>query len=146
MSKNTLVKQTRCYGCAHINRAKDGPYKGTEIDGPEYETICTFGGLCDVGDIREVIKMNDLCDRLGVDTISTGNILGLLMDATEKGRIPEKFQITFGDTERMITFIEKIAQWDDEWWILGEGTKKIAEQFELQDLAIHVKGLRTCRL
>lgn len=106
----------------------------------------TFGGLCDVGDIREVIKMNDLCDRLGVDTISTGNILGLLMDATEKGRIPEKFQITFGDTERMITFIEKIAQWDDEWWILGEGTKKIAEQFELQDLAIHVKGLRTCRL
>jgi aldehyde:ferredoxin oxidoreductase len=145
MAENTLVKQTRCYGCpigcAHINRIPDGPYKGIEIDGPEYETIYTFGGLCDVGDIREVIKLNDLCDRLGLDTISTGNVLGLLMDATEKGKIPEKFYIEYGNTARMITFIEHIVQRDGEWYILGEGTRKIAEHLGLQDIAIHVKGL-----
>jgi len=145
MEEQTLVKQTRCFGCpigcAHINRIPDGPYSGIEIDGPEYETIYAFGGLCDVGDIREVIKLNDICDRLGVDTISTGNILGLLMDATEKGRIPEEFHIRFGDTGRMIEFIERIAQREGEWWILGEGIRNISEEFGLQDLSIHVKGL-----
>jgi aldehyde:ferredoxin oxidoreductase len=145
MAENTLVKQTRCFGCpigcAHINRIPDGPYKGIEIDGPEYETIYVFGGLCDVGDIREVIKLNDICDRLGIDTISTGNVLGLLMDATEKGRVPDKLQIDYGNTERMITFIENIVRRNGDWWILGEGTKRVADHFKLQDISIHVKGL-----
>ncbi|UCB46640.1 MAG: aldehyde ferredoxin oxidoreductase C-terminal domain-containing protein, partial [Spirochaetota bacterium] len=145
MQEHTLVKQTRCYGCtigcAHIHRIPDGPYKGIELDGPEYETIYTFGGLCDVEDIREVIKLNDLCDRLGLDTISTGNVLGLLMDATEKGKMPDKYRIEYGSTERMIDFIESIASREDEWWILGEGTRAVSEKFGLQDLGIHVKGL-----
>jgi aldehyde:ferredoxin oxidoreductase len=109
ISANTLVKQTRCHGCtigcAHINRIKDGPYEGVEIDGPEFETIYVFGGLCDVGDIREVIKLNDVCDRLGVDTMHTGNVLGLLMSATEQGRVPEELRIGFGDTEQDVSFL-----------------------------------------
>lgn len=145
MRENTLMKQTRCFGCpigcAHINRVNDGPFAGIEIDGPEYETIYAFGGLCDVGDIREVIKLNDVCDRLGIDTISTGNVLGLLMDATEQGRIPGEYHIRFGDTEKMLVFIEKIASREGGWWILGEGTEKVSEHFGLQDIAVHVKGL-----
>jgi aldehyde:ferredoxin oxidoreductase len=145
MRENTLVKQTRCFGCpigcAHINRIPDGPYAGIEIDGPEYETIYAFGGLCDVGDIRDVIKLNDVCDRLGIDTISTGNVLGLLMDATEQGRVPEEYHIRFGDTEKMLVFIEKIASREGSWLILGEGIKKVSEHFGLQDIAVHVKGL-----
>jgi aldehyde:ferredoxin oxidoreductase len=145
MRENTLVKQTRCFGCpigcAHINRIPDGPYEGVEIDGPEYETIYAFGGLCDLKDIREVIALNDLCDREGIDTITTGNVLGLLMDATERGRVPSRFQIGFGDTERMMDFIKKIVEAENEWQVFGEGTKRIAECFGLEDLAIHVKGL-----
>jgi aldehyde:ferredoxin oxidoreductase len=145
MRENTLVKQVRCFGCpigcAHINRISDGPFAGIEIDGPEYETIYAFGGLCDVGDIREVIKLNDVCDRLGVDTISTGNVLGLLMDATQQGRIPDEYRIRFGDTERMLECIERIAQREEGWRIMGEGTRRIAEQFSLEDIAVHVKGL-----
>ena len=145
MRENTLVKQARCFGCtigcAHINRINDGPYSGIEIDGPEYETIYAFGGLCDVGDIREVIKLNDTCDRLGIDTISTGNVFGLLMDATEKERIPEKYNVRFGDTERMLEIIERIAEREKDWWIVGEGIERIAQHFDLEDIAIHVKGL-----
>ncbi len=145
MEKNTLVKQARCFGCpigcAHINRIKNGPYAGVEIDGPEYETIYAFGGLCDLKDIRDVIKLNDVCDRLGIDTITTGNILGLFMYATEKGRIPERFHINFSDTEKMLQFIENIVERRDHWYILGEGIQRISEYFKLQDLVIHVKGL-----
>jgi aldehyde:ferredoxin oxidoreductase len=145
ISANTLVKQTRCHGCtigcAHINRIKDGPYEGVEIDGPEFETIYVFGGLCDVGDIREVIKLNDVCDRLGVDTMHTGNVLGLLMGATEQGRVPEELRIGFGDTERMLDFIGRIAAREGKWHILGEGVEAVAGTLCLTDLAIHVKGL-----
>ena len=145
ISKNTLVRQTRCFGCsigcAHINKINDGPYAGIEIDGPEFETIYVFGGLCDAGDIRDIIKLNDVCDRLGLDTMHTGNILGLLMDATEQKRIPNKLHIDYGDTERMLLFISKIIERNDEWHIIGEGLKSTADFFSLNDLSIHVKGL-----
>jgi aldehyde:ferredoxin oxidoreductase len=142
---HTLVKQTRCYactiGCAHINRIPDGPYKGIEIDGPEYETIYVFGGLCDVGDIRDIIKLNDVCDRLGLDTMHTGNTLALLMDATEQRRIPEQFRIDFGDTAHMLSIMEGIARGDETWSPLSGGVRAAAEHFGLENLAIHVKGL-----
>ncbi|MGQ9616951.1 MAG: aldehyde ferredoxin oxidoreductase family protein [Spirochaetota bacterium] len=145
MRKTTLVRNTRCFGCpiacAHINAVKEGPYAGTEIDGPEFETIYAFGGLCDVEDIRDIIKLNDLCDRLGVDTMHMGNLLGLLMYATERGRIPDVYRIKFGDVERMILFIEKIVDRGGEWFILGEGIRAFASRFGLDDIAIHVKGL-----
>jgi len=145
MSEHTIVKQNRCYacpiGCAHINRIKEGPYAGIEIDGPEFETIYAFGGLCDVGCSEEIIKLNDVCDRLGIDTMHTGNLLGLLMDATEQGRLPDKYHIGFGDTEKMLKFIYRIARREEGWAIFGEGLKATAEYFGLVDLAIHVKGL-----
>jgi aldehyde:ferredoxin oxidoreductase len=142
---HTLVKQTRCHactiGCAHINRVHDGPYEGVEIDGPEYETIYVFGGLCDVGDIREIIKLNDECDRLGLDTMHTGNLLGLLMDATEQGRLPERYRIAYGDTGHMLSVIRGIARGEEAWSAFGEGVRAAAECYGLEDLAIHVKGL-----
>jgi len=145
MSKNTLVKQSRCFGCpigcAHINKIKEGPYAGIEIEGPEFETIYAFGGLCDVKSIEEIIKLNDVCDRMGIDTMTAGNVMGLLMDASERKRIPENYYIGFGDTERMIVFLNNIVQKRKGWEIFGEGVKKIAEYYDLEDLAIHVKGL-----
>lgn len=145
MRKNTLVRQTRCYGCsigcAHINKVNDGPYAGIEIDGPEFETIYVFGGLCDVKDIREIIKVNDVCDRLGIDTMQTGNILGMLMDATEQKRVPIEYHIEYGDTEKMLLFIDRLVNRNNNWRILGEGLRSIAQRFGLEDMAIHVKGL-----
>jgi aldehyde:ferredoxin oxidoreductase len=71
--------EIRCLGCpvrcSNINRLKKGR-AGIEIDGPEYETIYAFGGLCMIPTIEDIIRINDLCDRLGMDTISTGNIVG----------------------------------------------------------------------
>ena len=145
MREHTLVRQTRCHGCligcAHINRVKDGPYAGVEIDGPEFETIYSFGGLCDVGDLREIIALNDRCDRLGLDTMHAGNVLGLLMDATERGRLPDGLRLGWGDTARMLDFLERIAAREGAWRLLGEGVREVAGELGLEDLAIHGKGL-----
>jgi len=145
MQQNTLVKQTRCFGCsigcAHINRINKGPHGGIEIDGPEFETIYVFGGLCDVSSLEDIIWLNDLCDRLGVDTMHVGNVLGLLMYATEKKRLEREFRIEFGNTEKMACFIQKIARREGKWFLLGEGLSRISEELNLKDLVIHVKGL-----
>jgi aldehyde:ferredoxin oxidoreductase len=145
MREHTLVRQTRCHacliGCAHINRVNDGPYAGVEIDGPEFETIYAFGGLCDVADIREIIKLNDCCDRLGLDTMHAGNLLGLLMDATEQGRLPGELRLAWGDTPRMLGFLQRIVSREGRFHLLGEGLVPVAAELGLEDLAIHVKGL-----
>jgi aldehyde:ferredoxin oxidoreductase len=145
MREHTLVRQTRCHacliGCAHINRVNDGPYAGVEIDGPEFETVYAFGGLCDVADIREIIKLNDVCDRLGLDTMHAGNLLGLLMDATEQGRPPAELRLAWGDTPRMLEFLEGIAARQGRFRLLGEGLLPVARELGLEDLVIHGKGL-----
>jgi aldehyde:ferredoxin oxidoreductase len=145
MQEHTLVRQTRCHGCpigcAHINRINDGPYAGIELDGPEFETIYVFGGLCDVEDMRDIIKLNDVCDRLGIDTMHAGNVIGLLMDATEKGRVPEHYRIHFGDTKRILEFLHAIVAREGPWFLVGEGVREAAGRLGLSDLAIHVKGL-----
>jgi aldehyde:ferredoxin oxidoreductase len=143
MREHTLVRQTRCHacliGCAHINRVNDGPYAGVEIDGPEFETIYAFGGLCDVADIREIMKLNDCCDRLGLDTMHAGNLLGLLMDASD--RLPAELRLAWGDTPRMLDFLGRIALREGRFRLLGEGLVPVARELGLEDRVIHGKGL-----
>jgi aldehyde:ferredoxin oxidoreductase len=143
MREHTLVRQTRCHacliGCAHINRVREGPYQGVEIDGPEFETIYVFGGLCDVGDLREIIKLNDCCDRLGLDTMHAGNVLGLLMEATSRGRLAPPYRLAWGDTPAMLRALEGIAAREGFWRLAGEGLRPLAAELGLE--AVQVKGL-----
>ena len=145
MREHTLVRQTRCHacliGCAHINRVQDGPYQGVEIDGPEFETIYVFGGLCDVGDLREIIKLNDCCDRLGLDTMHAGNVLGLLMEATSRGKLAPPYRLAWGDTPGMLGALEGIASRRGFWRLAGEGLRPLAAELGLEEVAVHVKGL-----
>ena len=61
----------KCFiACGRLSTVKEGRHAGLRIEGPEYETIYAFGGLCEVDSIEEIMYLNDLCDRLGMDTIS----------------------------------------------------------------------------
>ena len=67
----------KCFiACGRMATVKEGRHKGLTIEGPEYETIYAFGGLCEVDSIEEIVYLNDLCDRLGMDTMSAGNLAG----------------------------------------------------------------------
>ena len=61
-----------------------------KVEGPEYETIYAFRGLCVVNQIEEIIYLNDISDRLGLDTISAGSLRAFAIEASETGRIKEK--------------------------------------------------------
>jgi aldehyde:ferredoxin oxidoreductase len=123
-------------------RISDGKYAGTEVEGPEYETIYAIGGLCEIADIKAVAKANDLCDRLGIDTMETGNVVALAMEACELGKMKMENPVRYGEPDSALDLIEKIGRREGPaGTILSEGVRGAANLLGISDIAIHVKGL-----
>jgi aldehyde:ferredoxin oxidoreductase len=130
----------RCFmACGNLSEVKEGRHKGLKIEGPEYETIYAFGGLCMVHEIEEIAYLNDICDRLGMDTISAGSLCAFAIEASEMDRIEEK--IDWGDVDRIAELLHDIASKKGIGGILAEGIRHAAKIWEMEDIAIHVKGL-----
>ncbi|GAB6194334.1 aldehyde ferredoxin oxidoreductase family protein [Desulfocastanea catecholica] len=130
----------KCFmACGRMTKLQKGRHKNLQLEGPEYETIYSFGGLCMIKEMEEIAYLNDLCDRLGMDTISAGNLCALIMEAKEQGRID--FNIEYGNAHQTIDLIEKIGSRTDIGHILADGIIAASEKWGLEDLAIHVKGL-----
>ncbi len=130
----------RCFmACGNLTEVKEGRHKGLKVEGPEYETIYALGGLCMVHEIEEIAYLNDLCDRLGMDTISGGSLCAFAMEASEKGRIQEK--IGWGDVDKVANLLNDIAYRKGIGAVLSDGIRHAAKVWGMEDAAIHVKGL-----
>ena len=125
--------------CGKISEVKQGRHRGLRIRGPEYETIYAFGGLCMVKSIEEIIYLNDLCDRLGMDTITAGNLAAFAIEASKRKEIQENLQ--YGDVDGIAEILTKIAYRKGVGKILSEGVRHAAKVWEMEEEAIHVKGL-----
>ena len=125
--------------CGNLTEVVDGRHKGLIIEGPEYETIYAFGGLCMIDDIREIAYLNDICDRLGMDTMTAGNLAAFTIEASHRKSIGEK--IEYGDVDGIAELLNKIARKEGIGAILAEGIRHASKEWGLEDLAIHVKGL-----
>ncbi len=125
--------------CGKVSQVKTGRHRGLRIMGPEYETIYAFGGLCMVKSIEEIIYLNDLCDRLGMDTITAGNLAAFAIEASLKGKIKDKLQ--YGDADGIAEILKKIAYRKGVGKVLSEGVRHAASVWGMENEAIHVKGL-----
>ena len=125
--------------CGKIAEVKQGRHQGLRIMGPQYETIYAFGGLCLVKSIEEIIYLNDLCDRLGMDTITAGNLAAFAIEASSIKKIKE--DLHYGDPDGIAEILTKIAYRKGVGKILSEGVRHAAKVWEMEDKAIHVKGL-----
>ncbi|MFW6304784.1 MAG: aldehyde ferredoxin oxidoreductase family protein [Candidatus Saliniplasma sp.] len=130
--------------CSQYFVAEDTPYGDIEVDGPEYETLYSLGGACEIDDIEAVSKGNEICDRLGLDTISAGIAISWAMEAYEKGLIDTDIDLKFGNADAMLEALKRIAHKEGELGeLLGDGvyeaTKKVGQGSE--KFAIHVKGM-----
>jgi aldehyde:ferredoxin oxidoreductase len=128
-----------CLACAKLFEVTTGRHKGLVVEGPEYETIAVFGGLCMISDIREVAYLNDICDRLGLDTITAGNVAAFTIAASQQKPIGEK--IEYGDVDGISELLHKITRREGIGAVLAEGVRHAAKEWGLEDLAVHVKGL-----
>jgi len=125
--------------CGKRTEVKRGPYKGLALSGPDYQTLAAFGGLCLIGSLEEILKVNEVCNRLGLDTVSAGNVIAFAMKASQDGRL--NHTLPFGDTAGTEELLHGIAHRDGLGEILAEGVRDAARILGLEDLAIHVKGL-----
>lgn len=130
----------KCFmACGRLTTVKDGRHAGLKIEGPEYETIYAFGGLCMIDSIEEICYLNDLCDRLGMDTITAGNLCAFTMEAVERERID--FQIEYGDVDATARLLNMIARREGIGDLLARGIKPAAKEWDLEDIAVHAKGM-----
>jgi aldehyde:ferredoxin oxidoreductase len=130
----------KCFiACGRMTTVLNGRHAGLKIEGPEYETIFAFGGLCMVDSIEEIAYLNDICDRLGMDTITAGNLCGFAIEAALKKKID--FKINYGDVDAIAALLINIAQRQDIGDILARGIRHAAGVWDMEDTAVHVKGL-----
>jgi aldehyde:ferredoxin oxidoreductase len=149
-----VEKHVTCYGCpvgcSVITVATDEAYKGIKSEGPEYETLWSFGGQCGNDNLSAIIAAENLCDRYGLDTISTGNCIGFAMECFEKGIITKDdtdgLELRFGDHEAMVEMVRKIGSRDGFGEILAEGVYRASQKIGRgsQKLAMHIKGSEMC--
>jgi len=143
MQKNFEVRLHGCPNCflqcTKSSRIKHGRHAGLELDGPEFETIYALGGLNELDGLEEVAWLNVLCDRLGIDTMSAGNIAAFAVEAHKAGKL--EFAIDYNQPDRMAELFQCIANNERVGGLFRRGIKHAARELGLEDIAIHVKGL-----
>lgn len=113
---------------------------GIQLEGPEYETLCLGGSNCEISDLEQVMRFNRLCDDMGLDTMSTGNTIGLAMELSESGVYD--FGLKFGQSGDYLAIVSEIAQFSTpRGKDLALGAAKLAEKYGVPGEAAHSKGL-----
>jgi len=137
------VKPNACgkclMACGRLTTIREGRHAGMKLEGPEYETIYAFGGLCLIDSIEEIAYLNDICDRLGLDTISAGHLCAFTVEAYQRGKI--EYKLEYGDVDGMADLLNLIARREGIGDDLARGIRHVAKIWDLEDIAVHVKGM-----
>jgi aldehyde:ferredoxin oxidoreductase len=151
LSDKVLTGTRNCFACpiacGRGTEIKDGPWEGHEGEGPEYETVNVFGGMCYVADMNAVTMANFLCNEYGLDAISTGSSIAFSMECYEKGILTKEMtgglELNFGDGALLVDLVEKIGRREGIGDFIAEGTKRMSEKLGhgSEAFAMHVKGL-----
>jgi aldehyde:ferredoxin oxidoreductase len=150
MKKQLVVRDIACFNCpkacGKLVIVESGPWKGTKLVGPEYETLALLGANCGINDIEAIVHANLLCDQLGIDTVSTGGVTGFAMECYERGVFTKKdtdgLELNFGNAEAMVELVRKIGLREGIGDLLAEGVKRASEKIGRgsERWAVHVKG------
>lgn len=136
--KQIRKQKKACFSCgiACGNYVKT---KTNVMEGPEYETIAMGGSCIGNADHEKIVDFNIFCDDLGLDTISTGGVIAFMMEMTQKGI--HDFGIKFGETDKALNLVKKIAVKKDLGAEAALGVKALSEKYGGREFAIHVKGM-----
>ncbi|MEM3730419.1 MAG: aldehyde ferredoxin oxidoreductase family protein [Candidatus Bathyarchaeia archaeon] len=151
ISQTILEKVTPCcncvIGCKRTVHVKEGKYASLRADSPEFETLCMLGSNLLNDDLSLIVKMNDLCNRLGMDTISVGAVIAFAIEAYEKGIITKDdtdgLELAWKPSENLVKLVELIANRQGIGDLLAKGVAEASKKLnrESEEFAVHVKGL-----
>jgi len=133
-------------GCAHLTKTATRSGKG-----PEFETLWSFGALCNVNDFEKIIHASYNCNETGIDTISAGSTIACAMELSERGFLDAEAkqlihdalgrELKFGDADAMLTLSDLMGKGEGFGKYLGMGSKRLAEKYGHPEVAMQVKGL-----
>jgi len=150
LALNFNVKNRGCYACtipcSRFYMIKKGAFKGLYAEGPEYEPQGSLTSRIGNKDLSLALKANDLCNRLGVDALTTSSCIAWLMELHEKKLISssevEGLDLSWGNQEAILTLIKKIAYREGFGDVLADGTKRAAEKLgKGYEFTMQVKNL-----
>ncbi len=131
----TIAKQERRYGCWHCPIACGGHMKASTGEyqyeagahKPEYETLAMFGSNLLNDNLESIIKINDICNRHGLDTISAGACIAFTIECYENGILTKQdtdgLEMTWGNTKSIVAMTEKLAKREGFGDIIADGVK-----------------------
>ncbi len=152
--QNVINLQERKYGCWQCPVACGGLMKPStsqynyppHVHKPEYETLAAFGSMCLNDNLESIIKVNDICNRYGLDTISAGSTVAFAIECYENGLISKRdtdgIELRWGDHKSIVEITEKLAKREGFGNVLADGVKRAAQQIGkgAEQFAIHIHG------
>lgn len=142
------VTCARCFiHCGSILKVQNTANNRNEVEGPEYETMWSFGANISNTDLNFIVAANMLCDDYGIDTISAGVTLSCAMELYERGILSkgdlDGIELTWGNHQAAGQLLKKIAKREGIGDVLALGTKRAAEKIGrgADTFAMQVKGL-----
>jgi len=142
-------EDTGCFSCA-IQCSKIARWDGHEIEGPEYETAAFLGSGCEISDAKDLTFANEICDDLGMDTISAGVTCSFAMECYEKGLVEnwEGLKLRWGNAEAQRELLKKMACREGIGNIFCDGTRvasqkigKGSEEFAVNIFGMEISGV-----
>ena len=146
LRREHVVKAKACYNC-NVFCSRYNYTKYSEGEGPEYEAQAAFTVKCGGTDLELAVHVSNVVNRLGLDCISTGEVIAWLMELKAEGLITDAdcdgVDLSWGSKEALLKLPEMIASREGIGDLLAEGTRRAAEEFgtEARALTAEVKGL-----
>ena len=144
---DTLLRNAACagcpVGCIHVGFVREqfqtnNQYLYRQV-GYDYEPIFSCGGMLEVTDAPQVLRILDVIEKEGLDCMSAGVALAWATEAQEKGVISEKeteVKLTWGDAETYMQAVERLGRPTNDFYkLLAQGTLKCAEHYGGADFA-----------
>ena len=148
--RNYRTKMLGCFSCPiqcmPRFRIAEGPGAGLYGEGPEFESVASFGSMVLNTDLPSVLKAAELTNRYGLDCDSTGRVIGFAMELVEKGILSDSdvgFPLRWGDPEAVLKLVEMIAFRRGIGDLLAEGELRAARKIGggAEKCALTIKGL-----
>ena len=145
LAEKYLKKKDPCFRCP-IACGRYCSVDGEEGGGPEYETVWAFGADCGISDLKAIIRANNVCNEMGLDTISAGATIAAAMELYQRGRIrPEELdgapELTWGNGEAIVEWTRKMGRAEGLGAKLALGAARLCEAYGMPELSMTVKKL-----
>lgn len=146
LAEKYRVKNKSCYNC-NLHCSRYYITRESEAEGPEFETLCSFTSRIGNDDLEFGLKMNAFLNRMGMDSLSTGETIGWAMECVEKGLLTgddfDGLDFTWGNKKTVEKLLDMIIRRESIGNAFAEGTRSLARRFGngTDEFAFHVKGL-----